>query len=135
MEENCIFCKILAGEIPSVTVYEDEAFKAILDINPAAKGHVVILLKKHVANVFEIQDEDAAKIFPLAAKIAKALKKTFGCDGINILQNNGEAAGQTVFHLHVHVIPRYKGDNVNIMWKPGEPSDLETVAEEIKKNM
>lgn len=135
MEENCVFCKIVEGEIPSVTVYEDETFKAILDINPAAKGHVVILLKKHAANVFELQDEDAAKIFPLAAKIAGALKKTFGCDGINILQNNGEAAGQTVFHLHVHVIPRYKGDNVNIMWKPGEPSDLETVAEEIKKNM
>lgn len=135
MAEDCIFCKIIAGEIPSTTVYEDDDFKAILDVNPAARGHVIILPKKHAANIFELEEEDAKKIFPVAAKIAAALKKTYQCDGVNILQNNGEAAGQTVFHLHVHVIPRYYGDGVNIKWQPGETPDLNAVAEEIKKNM
>lgn len=133
--ENCIFCKIIAGEIPSTTVYEDEDFKAILDVNPAARGHVIILPKKHAANIFELEDSDAAKIFPIAKKIADALMKTYQCDGINVLQNNGEAAGQTVFHLHVHVVPRYYEDDVNIQWKPGDTPDLEAVANEIKKNL
>ena len=102
MAENCIFCKIIAGEIPSTTVYEDEDFKAILDVNPAARGHVIILPKHHADDVFSLEDSQAEKIFPVAKKIATALKKTYQCDGVNILQNNGEAAGQTVFHLHVH---------------------------------
>lgn len=134
-DENCVFCKIIAGEIPSTTVYEDDDFKAILDVNPAARGHVIILPKKHAANIFELEDEDAAKVFPIAKKIASAVKKTYDCDGVNILQNNGEAAGQTVFHLHVHVVPRYYDDEVNIMWKPGETPDLDAVADEIKKNL
>jgi histidine triad (HIT) family protein len=132
--DNCIFCKILAGEIPSTTVYEDDDFKAILDVNPAARGHVIILPKKHAANIFELPDEDAGKIMVVAKKIAGAVKKAYGCDGVNILQNNGEAAGQTVFHLHVHVIPRFQGDTVQIGWKPGEtPSDMDVIAEEIRK--
>lgn len=134
-DENCVFCKIIAGEIPSTTVYEDDDFKAILDVNPAARGHVIILPKKHAANIFELEDEDAAKVFPIAKKIASAVKKTYDCDGVNILQNNGEAAGQTVFHLHVHVVPRYYDDEVNIMWKPGETPDLDAVADEIKNNL
>ena len=134
-DENCIFCKIIAGEIPSTAVYEDEDFRAILDVNPAARGHVIILPKKHAANIFELEEAEAAKVFPIAKKIATALMKTYHCDGVNILQNNGEAAGQTVFHLHVHVVPRYYGDGVNIMWKPGETPDLKAVADEIKKNL
>ncbi len=134
-DENCVFCKIIAGEIPSTTVYEDDDFKAILDVNPAARGHVIILPKKHAANIFEMEDEDAAKVFPIAKKIATALKRTYKCDGVNVLQNNGEAAGQTVFHLHVHVVPRYYEDGVNIRWEPGETPDLKAVAEEIKKNL
>lgn len=134
-DENCIFCKIIAGEIPSTAVYEDEDFRAILDVNPAARGHVIILPKKHAANIFELDEAEAAKVFPIAKKIATALMKTYHCDGVNILQNNGEAAGQTVFHLHVHVVPRYYGDGVNIMWKPGETPDLQAVADEIKKNL
>lgn len=131
--ENCIFCKIIAGEIPSTTVYEDEDFKAILDINPAARGHVVILPKRHAANIYEIPDEDAAKILPVAKKIATALRDAFDCDGVNILQNNGEAAGQTVFHLHVHVIPRFADDDVRIKWTQGvTPGDMEEIAEEIR---
>lgn len=135
MAEECLFCKIIAGEIPSKAVYEDEDFKAILDVNPAARGHVIIIPKKHASNIYELEDEDAAKVFPIAKKIASALKKTYGCDGVNVLQNNGEAAGQTVFHLHVHVVPRYYGDDVQIMWEPGDTPDLDEVANEIKKNI
>lgn len=135
MAEECLFCKIIAGEIPSKAVYEDEDFKAILDVNPAARGHVIIIPKKHASNIYELEDEDAAKVFPIAKKIASALQKTYGCDGVNVLQNNGEAAGQTVFHLHVHVVPRYYGDDVQIMWEPGDTPDLDEVANEIKKNI
>lgn len=137
-DNNCIFCKILADEIPSTIVYEDEDCRAILDVNPAARGHVIILPKKHAANIFELPDEDTAKIFVVAKKIATAVKKTYQCDGVNILQNNGEAAGQTVFHLHVHVIPRFEGDtdHINIGWRPGDmPDDLADIAAEIKANM
>lgn len=135
MAEECVFCKIISGELPSTAVYEDEDYKAILDLNPAARGHVIIIPKKHAANVFELEDEEAVKVFPIAKKIATALMKTYHCDGINILQNNGEAAGQTVFHLHVHVVPRYYDDDVKIMWEPGDTPDLEAVAEEIRKNI
>lgn len=136
--DNCIFCKILADEIPSAVVYEDDLFRAILDVNPAARGHVIILPKNHAANLFELPDEEASRILIVAKKIAKAVMATYHCDGINILQNNGEASGQTVFHLHVHVIPRFDGDtdHINIGWKPGEtPADLQEIAGEIKANL
>lgn len=135
-DENCIFCKILAGEIPSTAVYEGDDFKAILDVNPAARGHVIILPKNHAANIYELPDEDASKIMMVAKKIATAIEKAYHCDGVNILQNNGEAAGQTVFHLHVHVIPRFKGDTVNIGWKQGDmPEDLDAICKEIQAQL
>lgn len=135
-DENCIFCKILAGEIPSTAVYEDDDFKAILDVNPAARGHVIILPKNHAANIYELPDEDASKIMVVAKTIATAIEKAYHCDGVNILQNNGEAAGQTVFHLHVHVIPRFKGDTVNIGWKQGDmPEDLDAICKEIQAQL
>lgn len=135
-DENCIFCKILAGEIPSTAVYEDDDFKAILDVNPAARGHVIILPKNHAAHIYELPDEDASKIMIVAKKIATAIEKAYHCDGVNILQNNGEAAGQTVFHLHVHVIPRFKGDTVNIGWKQGDmPEDLDAICKEIQAQL
>lgn len=135
-DENCIFCKILAGEIPSTAVYEDDDFKVILDVNPAARGHVIILPKNHAANIYELPDEDASKIMVVAKKIATAIEKAYHCDGVNILQNNGEAAGQTVFHLHVHVIPRFKGDTVNIGWKQGDmPEDLDAICKEIQAQL
>lgn len=135
-DENCIFCKILAGEIPSTAVYEDDDFKAILDVNPTARGHVIILPKNHAANIYELPDEDASKIMIVAKKIATAIEKAYHCDGVNILQNNGEAAGQTVFHLHVHVIPRFKGDTVNIGWKQGDmPEDLDAICKEIQAQL
>ena len=134
-EDDCIFCKILKGDIPSYKVYEDDSFIGILDINPSAKGHVIIIPKNHAANIFELSEKYAKEIFVVAKKIAEAIKKAYQPDGINILQNNGEAAGQTVFHLHVHVIPRYKDDTIKIEWEPKEMEDLEKVLEEIKKEM
>ena len=109
-DENCIFCKILNGDIPSNTIYEDDDFQVILDAGPASRGHALILPKEHYANLFELDDEVAAKVLPLAKKLAKHMKDVLKCDGINLLQNNGEAAGQTVHHFHMHLIPRYESD-------------------------
>lgn len=122
---NCIFCRIASGEIPSSVIYEDEDFKVIMDIAPAAKGHAIILTKKHFANLFELEEDVAGKVLSVAKKVAAAMKEELCCDGINLLQNNGEAAGQTVFHLHFHLIPRYKDDDVHIKWKPGRYEDGE----------
>jgi len=127
--DSCIFCKILKGEIPSSTIYEDENVKVIMDIEPAAKGHAILLVKEHVANVFELNAELAGKVFSVVPKVATAIKEELGCDGMNILQNNGVEAGQTVFHLHIHFVPRWKDDSVNIKWKKlsyadGEAAEL-----------
>ncbi len=108
-DENCIFCKIIAGEIPARTIYEDEDFKVILDANPASRGHALILPKEHAANLYEIRDDLLAKAAMLAKKLAVHMTGVLACDGFNILQNNGEIAGQTVFHFHIHLVPRYKG--------------------------
>ena len=117
--ENCIFCKIAAGEIPSATIYEDADFRVILDIEPASKGHALILPKEHYANLYELPEELASKVLVVAKKVVTAMTEVLGCDGYNVLQNNGEVAGQTVFHFHMHLIPRYKDDQVNIKWKQG----------------
>lgn len=117
--DNCIFCKIANGEIPSATLYEDEDFRVILDLGPASKGHALILPKKHAANLYEMPDELAAKVLPLAKKIGARLQEGLGAAGLNVVQNNGEAAGQTVFHFHMHLIPRYPQDTVNVKWTPG----------------
>ena len=117
--ENCIFCKIAAGEIPSATIYEDADFRVILDIEPASKGHTLILPKEHNANLYELPEELASKVLVVAKKVVTAMTEVLGCDGYNVLQNNGEVAGQTVFHFHMHLVPRYKDDQVNIKWKPG----------------
>ncbi len=119
LETNCIFCKIANGEIPSATIYEDEEFRAILDLGPASKGHALILPKKHAANLFELPDETAGKAMILAKRLAKTLKEGLHADGLNVVQNNGEAAGQTVYHFHMHLIPRYADDTVNVTWTPG----------------
>ena len=132
-KEDCIFCKIANGEIPSKTLYEDGDFRVILDLGPATKGHALILPKDHAANLYELPDELAQKVLPLAKKMAVQLKETLQCDGLNLVQNNGEVAGQTVHHFHMHLIPRYKGDGQRIGWVPGEPSqeELEAVKEQI----
>ena len=120
---DCVFCKIANGEIPAATLYEDEDFRVILDLGPASKGHSLILPKKHAANIYELPDETAGKAMILAKKMAGKLSDALNCDGFNIVQNNGEIAGQTVFHFHMHLIPRYKGDGVGLTWTPGELND------------
>lgn len=120
-DENCIFCKIANGEIPSATLYEDEEFRVILDLGPATKGHALILPKNHYTDIYEIDDETAAKAMCLAKKMIEKMTKILKCDGYNIVQNNGTTAGQSVFHFHMHLIPRYAGDKAGISnWKPGE---------------
>ena len=115
---NCIFCKIANGEIPSTTLYEDEDFRVILDMGPATRGHALLLPKEHYANLFELDDELAAKALVTAKKVAARMKDALGADGFNLVQNNGEAAGQTVRHFHVHVIPRYEGGPQIAAWEP-----------------
>lgn len=119
-DENCIFCKLANGEIPTATLYEDEDFRVILDANPASKGHALIIPKEHYANLYELDDELAGKVMILAKKMITKLTDILGCDGYNLVQNNGETAGQTVFHFHLHMIPRYKGDNVGLGWNMKE---------------
>ena len=124
-KDDCIFCKLSNGDIPTNALYEDDVVKVIFDLNPASKGHVLILPKNHFANLFEIPEDMDAKAFILAKKVAKKMKDVFGCDGVNIVQNNGVAAGQTVFHFHIHLIPRYEGDHAGVTWKPGTLTDEE----------
>ena len=129
-DNNCIFCKLANGEIPTATIYEDEDFRVILDANPAAKGHALILPKEHYANLYELDDELAGKSMILAKKMITKLTKALDCDGYNIVQNNGEAAGQTVFHYHVHMIPRHKDDKVGLGWTMHELTEEEKALKE-----
>jgi histidine triad (HIT) family protein len=130
---NCIFCKIANGEIPSRTIYEDKDFRVILDLNPATKGHALILPKDHYKNLYEISDETAAKVLPLAKKMATQMTEKLGCDGFNLIQNNNEIAGQSVFHFHMHLIPRYTDDHQNLVMKPNEVSaeELDAIKDKI----
>lgn len=125
---DCIFCKIIAGDIPSATIYENDEFKVILDRFPSGEGHALILPKNHVANIFEIDPEQAGRAFALAAKLSRAMKEVLGFEHMNILQNNGTVAGQTVFHFHIHLIPRRENDGINITWTPTEPTDEQIAA-------
>ena len=126
-DNNCIFCKLANGEIPTNAIYEDDDFKVILDASPASKGHALILPKEHYANIYEIDEELLAKASRLAKKIITHEKEILKCDGYNVVQNNGEVAGQTVFHYHMHLIPRYASDdNTNVIeWKHKEFTDDE----------
>jgi len=134
-DSNCIFCKIAAGDIPAATIYEDEDFRVILDLGPATYGHSLIIPREHFADVTELPKGLSAKVLPLAARIGKAMKKNLDCQGFNIVQNNGEAAGQTVMHFHVHVIPRYEGGPVVAGWNPGTitPEDMAVIVKKMKE--
>lgn len=132
-DETCIFCKIANGEIPSKSIYEDEEFRVILDLGPATKGHALILPKNHYANLFELPEETAEKVMVLAKKLGSRMVDKLHADGFNLVQNNGETAGQTVFHFHMHLIPRYKDDYQKIGWVPGKPEEKEL--EEIQKQI
>lgn len=124
-KDDCIFCKIANGEIPANALYEDELVKVIFDLGPASKGHVLILPKNHYDDIYSMDSDTAAHVFQTAVKVANALKDALGYDGLNIVQNNGEAAGQTVMHFHMHLIPRYQEDTIRIEWKQGKTNDKE----------
>ena len=124
-EKDCIFCKIAPGEIPSATFYEDVDFRVILDLGPASKGHALLIPKEHYRNLYDLDDEKAAKVLPLAKKMISKMTDVLECDGYNIVQNNEECAGQTVFPFYMHLIPRYKGDKVRLGWHVGELSDTD----------
>jgi histidine triad (HIT) family protein len=132
--EDCIFCKVLAGEIPSERVYEDDHTIAVMDINPWTRGHAVVIPRKHAENLFEIEDSELEHVAVAAKRLATKMRDTLGCDGVNLLQSNGRAAWQTIFHLHVHVIPRYDGDPLELPTRPqpAKPEELAEVAGEIR---
>ena len=136
MDPDCIFCKLANGVFPTNFIYEDEDFKVILDANPATKGHSLILPKKHFKNLLDADEEILKKALPLAKKLSNKLIEVLKCDGINVLQNNNKAAGQAVFHLHIHLIPRYKDEKEHMLsWKANKFSDeeMKNIAESLKK--
>lgn len=134
IDDNCIFCKLANGKIPTNSIYEDEDFNVIMDADPASRGHCIILPKTHAANLYELPEEYCEKIFSVAKKCGSVLRDTLHCDGLNVLQNNGETAGQTVFHLHVHLLPRYQEDGVTVEFEHGRVDEsIEQTAEIIRK--
>lgn len=132
-KKDCIFCKLANGEIPTRSIYEDEEFRVILDAAPATRGHALILPKDHADNLYQLPEETAGKAFILAKKLTVSMTEKLGCQGFNILQNNGEVAGQTVLHFHLHLIPRYTDDGQSISLKPQQYSD--EVLDEIRNQL
>ncbi|MCL2047313.1 MAG: HIT family protein [Defluviitaleaceae bacterium] len=118
---DCLFCKIIAGEIPSYKIYEDDRFIAILNRFPAVQGSVLLLTKSHAENIFGVCEQELKELMPLAKKIAEKMQKTLRPDGINFLQNNGKTAGQEIFHYHLHIIPRFEGDSVKMSFPSTDP--------------
>ena len=133
-DNNCIFCKIANGEIPSRTIQENNMFRVVLDVGPATRGHALILPKEHAKNLYDLPEETTMETLKIAKAVAIKMKEKLNCDGVNLVQNNEEAAGQTVFHFHMHVIPRYENDGQKIGWKPGQPSgeELDAICELLK---
>ena len=135
---DCIFCKIVSGEIPSIKVYEDDRVLAFMDINPVNEGHLLIIPKAHAATIHEIAEGDFLAVMSATRKLSAAVKKTLNPDGINLLQLNGEAANQVVPHLHVHIVPRWFGDGLTIsQWEmvAGNMEKIKAVAEKIQGEM
>lgn len=124
-DENCIFCKIANGDIPARTLFENDHFRVILDAGPATRGHALVLPKDHYADLFELPQDAAADAMRVAKQVGTQIVDKMGADGLNLVQNNGETAGQTVRHFHLHLIPRYKNDGQHILWEPGTLSDSE----------
>lgn len=137
---NCIFCSIIKGDIPCAKVYEDEHVLAFLDLSQVTKGHTLVIPKVHKENVYELTPDIAKHIFEAVPKIANAIKAEYNLIGLNILNNNGEHAGQSVFHFHMHLIPRYgKGDGFGAVWKTHEseytPEELQKIAVSINQHL
>ena len=126
-DDDCIFCEVLRGEIPAQIVDEDENTVALLDINPWTRGHALVIPRRHARDLLEISDGDLANVASAAKRLAARMRERLGCDGINLLNSTGQAAWQTIFHFHVHVIPRYAGDPLRLPWVPGE-GDREEIA-------
>jgi histidine triad (HIT) family protein len=137
LDDDCIFCKIIKGEIPSFKVFEDDKVFAFMDINPIQPGHSLVIPKFHTANIFDAPDEWAAVTLNGIQRLARAVNKTLEPDGINILQANGPGAAQSVFHLHMHVVPRAMDDEMKMNWgiHPGDMGEIEKLAQRIRENL
>ncbi len=133
-DENCIFCNISQGKVPSKKIYEDESVIAILDINPANPGHVILLTKEHFKDYFELPDQLTGYIFLITKAISKTIERNMKVDGINIMVNHGQGAGQIANHFMLHIIPRFKDDGINLKWEPRkvEEADLDKILETLK---
>jgi histidine triad (HIT) family protein len=127
-DPDCLFCKIVAGELPSQRIAEDERTVSFMDINPATRGHALVIPKEHAVNLLEIEPDDLAAVALAAQQLAKRVPERLGADGVNLLNSCGAAAWQTVFHLHVHVIPRYADDPLRLPWTPA-PGDADEIAD------
>jgi histidine triad (HIT) family protein len=125
-DPDCLFCKIVAGELPATVVGEDERTLSFMDINPATRGHALVVPREHVVDLLEIGQEDLAAVAAAAKRLAARAKEALGADGVNLLNSCGAAAWQTVFHFHVHVIPRYRDDPLKLPWVPG-PGDADEI--------
>ena len=132
MKNDCIFCAIAAGEIPSFKVYEDDLVLAYLDINPFSKGHTLVIPKAHTTGLLDTPDETLAAVIARVKKVAAHLKQALPCDGFNILQNNGAAAGQTVMHVHFHIVPRYGNEPLTFENHKGDMDTLKSLAEKVR---
>ena len=135
---DCIFCKIIQGEIPATKVYEDEKVLAFMDINPLNDGHTLVIPKRHAETIFEIDPQDLIATMKVAQRLAIAIKKALNSDGMIVVQLNNKAAGQMVPHLHIHLIPRWENDGLQIgKWeiKPGDMEKIKDIAEKIKKEV
>jgi histidine triad (HIT) family protein len=133
-DPNCIFCKVVAGELPSEQIDSDERTITVMDINPATRGHAVVITRTHAENLSELADEDALAAMQAARRVVDMMRATLAPAGFNILHNIGRAAWQSIFHFHVHVVPRYEDDPLELPWipAPADPADLARVADEIR---
>ena len=134
---ECIFCRIVAKQIPATVVHEDEDTLAFMDIGQVNPGHVLVTVKKHADNIFSLDEAQAAAVFRSAAKVARAIRGAFEPQGLSVYQANGRAAGQTVFHLHIHLVPRYEGDGMALTWPVKNPprEKLVKYAEKIRAKL
>jgi histidine triad (HIT) family protein len=134
MAEDCLFCKIVAGDVPAQRVDEDEHTIAFMDINPWTRGHALVIPREHTPNLYEIPEDELARTTAAAKRLARRMKERLGCDGINLINSCEPAAWQTVFHFHIHVIPRYDDDPLRLPTRPqeGDPEEIEKVAEELR---
>ncbi len=136
-DTDCLFCKIIAGEIPCFKLFENDETLAFMDINPANEGHALVIPKEHATDVYTVSDSAIAATIATAKKIAAAIDKTLNPDGLNLLQCNGPAAAQSVFHFHMHVLPRREGDELKLNWglRPGDMDAIGALAERIRGNL